>query len=219
MSPTAYPVPACETRTELRVSNSRFIAAVSPTFSVAQARDFIRRCKAEFPDASHHVPAFLIGHGATVTAHCHDDGEPSGTAGQPILAVLRGSGLGDVALVVTRYFGGVKLGTGGLVRAYGEAARLALAETQRAYRTTVYIVRLALPYSFLERARRLLGVYGGEILDESFAAEVVQTAQLTAERWPTFQIALQELSNGALAAEIIETRSDAILPWPASQEP
>lgn len=218
MPPTSYPIPAGETRAELRVQNSRFIAAVTAAFNVEQARDFIQRLKVEFPDASHHVPAFLIGHGATVMAHCHDDGEPSGTAGQPILAVLRGSGLGDVAVVVVRYFGGIKLGTGGLVRAYSEAARLALAATPRAYKATTNSIRLMLPYSFLERVRRLLAAHGGETLNESFAADVLLTARLTAERWPAFQANLQELSNGVLSAEIIETRSDTILPWPAGGE-
>ena len=108
-----YPIPAEETRTEIRVSNSRFIATAAPAFSVKEARAFIDRIKAEFRDASHNVPAFVIGFGPSVTAHCNDDGEPSGTAGRPILAVLQGSGLGDIAVVVTRYFGGTKLGTGG----------------------------------------------------------------------------------------------------------
>jgi uncharacterized YigZ family protein len=121
-----YPIPAQQTRTEIDVLNSRFIATIAPAFSVEQARLFIAGIKVEFSDATHNVPAYVIGHGSSVIAHCHDDGEPSGTAGRPALAVLSGSGLGDAVVVVTRYFGGTKLGTGGLVRAYRDAVRAVL---------------------------------------------------------------------------------------------
>src|SRR5918912_1103095 len=87
--------------------------------------------RVEMPDAAHHVYAYIVGHGATTNLGMSDDGEPSGTAGRPVMAVLRGSGLGDVALVVTRYFGGTLLGTGGLVHAYGDAARAVLAALPR----------------------------------------------------------------------------------------
>ena len=79
---TRYLIPARETRTEIKVLNSRFIATAAPVFSVEEAKAFIARVKSEFADANHNVPAYLIGHGATLTAHCHDDGEPSGTAGR-----------------------------------------------------------------------------------------------------------------------------------------
>ena len=127
-----YLIPAQETRIEIIVVNSRFIATAAPVFSVDEAKAFIAKVREEFADASHNVPTYLIGHGASVIAHCSDDGEPSGTAGRPALAVLRGSGLGDVAVVVTRYFGGTKLGTGGLVRAYGDAVREVLAVLETA---------------------------------------------------------------------------------------
>ncbi len=121
-----YRIPARRTRTEIVVVNSRFITTAQPAFSVDEAKAFIQEMKNEFADASHNVPAFLIGYGASVTAHCSDDGEPSGTAGRPALAVLQGSDLGDIVVVVTRYFGGTKLGTGGLVRAYTDAVKSVL---------------------------------------------------------------------------------------------
>src|SRR5262249_27232794 len=96
-------IPAERARAEIRVVNSRFIASAAPTASVEAARAFIAEQRAAMPDASHHVYAYVIGHGATTTLGMSDDGEPSGTAGRPALAVLRGSGLGDVTLVVTRY--------------------------------------------------------------------------------------------------------------------
>jgi uncharacterized YigZ family protein len=141
-----YPIPSSEVRVEIKVANSRFIATLAPAFSVDEARAFINRIKEEFSDASHNVPVFLIGHGDSVTAHCSDAGEPSGTAGRPALAVLQGSGLGDVVVVITRYFGGTKLGTGGLVRAYSDSVRAVLEKVERSARVMTDTVMVAFPY-------------------------------------------------------------------------
>ncbi len=205
-------IPAQEARIEIRVVNSRFIATIAPAFSVDEARAFVARVKAEFTDATHNVPAFLIGHGASVMAHCHDDGEPSGTAGRPALAVLQGSGLGDVVVVVTRYFGGTKLGAGGLVRAYGDAVRAVLGILPRAAKVPTHTVMLATPYPYFERVRLLVAAHRGEILEETFAADVMVTARFQIEHFLAFQAALQELSNGALAALIVETNPATIMP-------
>lgn len=206
-----YPIPARETRTEIRVVNSRFIATLAPVFSVDEARAFVTRIRAEFADASHNVPAYVVGHGASVIAHCNDDGEPPGTAGRPALAVLQGSGLGDAAVVVTRYFGGTKLGTGGLVRAYGDAVREVIAVTPRAEKVATHIVLLATPYNLFEQVRLLVEAHNGLILDEEFAADVTVTAQFTVEHFPAFQDGLRELSHGTLAAEIVETNEATIM--------
>ncbi len=202
----SYPVPLHEARGELTVSNSRFISSLAPAFSVNEARAFIQRIKGELPDASHHVPVYLIGHGDSEIAHCSDAGEPSGTAGRPALAVLRGSGLGDVALVVTRYFGGTRLGTGGLVRAYSQAVRLVVEAVPRAEKTLTHSVMLAFAYTYLERIRLLVAAHAGTLLDESFAADVTLTARLTVEKFPAFQAALSDLTRGTVRAEIIETK-------------
>ena len=168
--------------------------------------------RAEFSDASHNVPAYLIGHGASVTAHCHDDGEPSGTAGRPSLAVLRGSGLGDVAVVVTRYFGGTKLGTGGLVRAYSDAVRAVLEILPRAEKVATYTIVTAAPYSFFERVRLAVEAHHGQILEEDFAADVTITARFAVENFPAFLANLREISSGALEAIIVETDEATIMP-------
>lgn len=207
-----YPVPARETRVEIWVKNSRFIATLAPVFSVEEARAFIDGMRQKFADATHNVPAYVVGHGPSVIAHCNDDGEPSGTAGRPVLAVLQGSGLGDAALVVTRYFGGTKLGTGGLVRAYGDAARAVVDETPRAERVATFTVQVTVPYARFEPLHLLLVGYGGQILDETFAAEVTVTAQMAQETLPAFQEALRELSNGARQAEVIDEDDRSILP-------
>jgi uncharacterized YigZ family protein len=201
-----YLLPAKQTRSEIAVVNSRFIATLAPVFTVEEARAFVARIKAEFADASHNVPAYLVGHGAVVTAHCHDDGEPSGTAGRPALAVLQGSGLGDAAVVVTRYFGGTKLGTGGLVRAYGDAVRAVLAVTPHAQRVATHTAMIALPYPLFEQVKLLISRYNGQILEEEFAADVTLTVRFRIAAFAPFQTELQELSHGRLEALIIETR-------------
>jgi uncharacterized YigZ family protein len=205
-------IPAQEARTELKISNSRFIATAAPVFSAEAAREFIGRIKAEFSDASHNVPAFVVGHGNSVTAHCSDDGEPSGTAGRPVLMVLQGSGLGDVAVVVTRYFGGTKLGTGGLVKAYGDSVKAVLAVLPVAEKVATHTVLLAVPYHLFEQVKLLVGEENGRILDETFAADVTLTVQFTQVCFPAFQEKLQELSHGQLQAEIVASNDETIMP-------
>lgn len=194
------------------VINSRFIATAAPAFSVEEARAFISRIRARYADATHNVPAFLIGYGPSVTAHCTDDGEPSGTAGRPALAVLQGSGLGDVVVVVTRYFGGTKLGTGGLVHAYGEAVKAVLAVLPRAEKIPTHTVMLACEYPFYERIRLLVQQHHGELLDEDFGADVTITARFATWLLDPFQAALRELTRGALQAEVIATNLETIMP-------
>jgi uncharacterized YigZ family protein len=200
-----YLLPASEIRRELVVANSRFIASLAPAVNVDEAREFIARIRKEFSDASHNVPVYIIGGGNSVTEYCSDDGEPAGTAGRPALAVLRGSGLGDAALVITRYFGGTMLGTGGLVKAYTESAQLVTGAVPRARRIPVHIAMLAIPYPLLERVRLLTRKHGGEVLDEDFAADITMTLRFPVESLNGFQKDLQEHSAGQLRAEIIET--------------
>jgi uncharacterized YigZ family protein len=209
-----YPIPAAQARSEIEVLHSRFIATAAPAFRVEQAREWMQQVRREFPDASHHVPAFVIGHGSSVLAHCHDDGEPSGTAGRPVLAVLQGSGLGDIVVVVTRYFGGIKLGTGGLVRAYGDAARAVLDVLPRAEKAATHVLRIAAPYAAFEPARRILAEHGASMLNEEFGATVVLTARIRTSGFQGLQVELSEYSNGALKAEIVATDVATILPLP-----
>jgi uncharacterized YigZ family protein len=213
-----YPIPARETRVETVVANSRFIATAAPAFNVDEARAFVARMRVEFADASHNVPAYLIGYGASVTAHCTDAGEPSGTAGRPILAVLQGSGLGDVVVVVTRYFGGTKLGTGGLVRAYTDATKAVLEALPRAEKISTHTVMFSLPYAFFEQARLLVTEYQGQILDEEFTADVTITARFLVDRFDAFQAGLQELTRGTVEALIIETNPETIMPLGSFEE-
>src|SRR5512141_2119630 len=201
---TAYPIPLYEIRRELVAVNSRFVATLAPVFSIEEARTFLARIKREFADASHNVPAYIIGGGNTVTESLSDDGAPSGTAGRPALAVLRGSGLGDVAVVVTRYFGGTLLGTGGLVKAYTESTQMAVQAVGHGRRVPVHVAMAAIPYNLLERVRLLVTRNQGEVIGEDFAADITMTLQFPTGSFDSFQNDLREISAGKLQAEIIE---------------
>jgi uncharacterized YigZ family protein len=202
----SYTVPLTEIRREQMVVNSRFIATLAPAFSIDEARAFMARIKKEFADATHNVPVYIIGGGNTVTEYFSDDGEPAGTSGKPALAVLRGSGLGDVVLVVTRYFGGTLLGTGGLVKAYTEAAQSVVNTVGRGQRIPVHVVLLAIPYNLLERVRMLTARHHGVILGEDFAGDITLTIQTPVGDFEAFQLGMRELSAGRLQAEVIETK-------------
>jgi len=139
-------IPASRFSTEIRISNSRFIATIAPAFSVTDAKAFIQEIKMVYSDATHNVPLYQIGSGSSTIAHSSDNGEPSGTAGRPALAVLAGSGLGDAVMVITRYFGGTKLGTGGLVKAYSDSARSVIQAVPKAKKVTVHHCQISVPY-------------------------------------------------------------------------
>ncbi len=198
-----YRIPKQQTRVEIRVSNSRFIATVAPAFTVKEAQGFLREIRAELPDATHHVYAFKVGYGASVSEGMSDDGEPSGTAGPPAMAVLRGSNVGDVALVITRYFGGTKLGTGGLVSAYTSAAKAAFEALDTEEKVTRVGVELAVPYSLLERLRLLLAGYETTDIEELFEAEVLVRFQVPEEHLPAMTTAIQDLSAGRVTPRML----------------
>jgi uncharacterized YigZ family protein len=211
-------IPAEETRTEITVVNSRFVATLSPAFNVDDAKKFVTKIKSEFRDASHNVSAFVIGHGQSIITHCSDNGEPSGTAGRPVLAVLQGSGLGDVVVVVTRYFGGTKLGKGGLVRSYGDAVRSVLKLTPLAQKVPTHTVMMALPYSHYDRVRNLIKTSQGKIIDTDFGVGVLITCRFTINDYLKFQTTLDHMTHGTLMPEIIETNNATIMPL-CSQAP
>lgn len=126
---SAYPVPERDAEAETEVRRSRFIARAAPAASRDEALAFVEQARRDHPEARHHCWAYLTGApGRATSAAMNDDGEPSGTAGRPILGVIEHKGIGDLVVVVIRYFGGVKLGAGGLVRAYAGAAEAVLSQ-------------------------------------------------------------------------------------------
>ena len=181
-------------------------------FAVDEAKSFISRMRDEYSDATHNVPAFIIGYGTTEIKHCNDDGEPSGTAGKPVLAVLSGSKLGDVAIVVTRYFGGTKLGIGGLVRAYTRAAKSVVDIVPRAVKLPTTTILLGVPYPLLELIRLSITGNKGDIIDEVFSSEVTITARFPINHLESFRKTLQDISRGEIDFMIIE-ENESIFPY------
>ena len=194
-----YPIPAKTVRTEMTIKRSRFIATVGFADTVAAARAFIREIRAEMPDATHHVYAFRVGYGSSVQEGLSDDGEPAGTSGKPTMAVLRGSGLGDAVVVVTRYYGGAKLGTGGLVRAYSGAAKAAFEMLPHREKISTVTVEIPLPYNHYEQVKRLLPDYQAAILDETFAGSVTLTLNVPEDLLEDFCVHIREFSLDNIA--------------------
>ena len=186
------------TRTELTIRKSRFLAEADPVASAEAARELWRERKRIYADCNHVVFAFICGPQGGMMG-CSDDGEPSGTAGHPTLEVLKGSGITNVLLTVTRWFGGIKLGTGGLVRAYTESAQLALADAPIAELVLLTRFTLALSYLQYETVRRRFPEFAAEITGEEFAAEVTLSGMLPSANFAAFSETVRDLTNGAAA--------------------
>lgn len=191
-----YLIPAQTNRVMTSVSNSRFITTVGRVDTVGEAKTFLVNLRAEMPDATHHVYAYQIGYGNSVIEGMSDDGEPSGTSGPPVLAVLRGSGIGDVIVTVTRYLGGTKLGTGGLVRAYGRAARVGLESLLTERKIEKQTLGLEISYHYFEPVKRLIAQHGGTLDEETFAVEITLLASFPVDAVSGFTTDLTELTAG-----------------------
>lgn len=202
--PVHYRVPRSRGRFEIVISKSRFIATADNVSGIAATKAFLAEVRAEMPGASHHVYAFRVGFGNTVQEGMSDDGEPSGTAGPPVLAIIRGSGIGDIMIVVTRYFGGTKLGTGGLVRAYSEAARGVLSELPTEEKIPRCVFGIEVPYSLFTQVKRVLVSYEATVLDEVFAADIAMIASIPRSSFGELAIQLADLSNGKVVPVIME---------------
>ncbi|MEQ5834787.1 YigZ family protein [Marinobacter sp. NFXS9] len=184
-----YPIPAESIEREIDIKKSRFIARVAPVNSREEAMAFLEQARADFPDARHHCWAYQIGRpGAATQAAMNDDGEPSGTAGKPILNVIQHKDMGDIMVVVIRYFGGIKLGAGGLVRAYAGATEAVLSDVTR--RTQVPVRRLAITLDFaLEQpVRHWCGQHEAHVEDVGYGEGV------------SMQVAVPEASVQAFVA-------------------
>lgn len=202
--PDRYPIPAATTRTELLVVNSRFIGSAAYTPTVSAARDFIAHVRTEIADATHHAYGYLVGFGGSQNAGMSDAGEPPGTAGRPILTVVRGSGLGDITVVVTRFFGGTLLGTGGLVHAYGDTAKAVLAITPRTERIETRTMLIAVGYADYATIRRILAAHHATLTSEEFAATITLTITLPAAEVGVCSAALNNATAGQVTYVVSE---------------
>lgn len=196
--------------TELIVLNSRFIASCNAVFSVEDAREFHSSMRKKYPDASHHVPAYQIGHDKTTLSFSSDDGEPSGSAGKPVLSVLQGSGLGDAVIVVTRYFGGTKLGIGGLVHAYADAAKQLIDELSYAAKIAVADFELVTTYEFYERIRQILSSQKANLSDTNFQEWVTIKGLIPAECLEDCSQKISESTFGKVALKTVGAVRQAV---------
>lgn len=198
MADTNYLTIAKEAVDEFTEKRSRFIGAIQPVTTEAEAQEFIRRRQKEFWDAKHNVYAYVLDKGAL--CRFSDDGEPQGTAGIPVLDVLRKEGLTDCAVVVTRYFGGILLGGGGLVRAYSHAAKLAVDAAGVVEMRRCLLGRVVCDYAQYGWLPALISEQGGTVQDTAFTDVVTVYFSLPQEQKGYLQAALIDRSAGQLEA-------------------
>lgn len=203
MTAGRYSIPAGAVRVEEEIKRSRFITSLAPAPTVEAARALIAAVSAEFADANHNCWAYVVGPpGSTGQVGMSDDGEPHGTAGRPMLNVLLHSGIGDIVAVVTRYFGGTLLGTGGLVKAYSGGVQLALASLPTIERVPRAEVMVVVGYSAVTPLQRILPQYEVEILNQEFETDATFHLRLPQERLEAFAAAVIELTNGQALVEV-----------------
>ena len=188
---------------ELVEKKSRFIATIRPVSSEEEAVAFIEEMKKKYYDARHNCSTFVIGSKGELT-RSSDDGEPSGTAGRPMLEVLTGSGIRNIAVVVTRYFGGVLLGTGGLVRAYSSAVKMALEQCETITRRYGVQMLIKTDYNGVGKIQYLLGSKDVVIQDSVYAADVQMTVLVPIEEYDRLCKELVEATNGRVGLEEVE---------------
>lgn len=180
------------------IDRSRFICTVERVQSVEEAQAFIKAMNAEFPDATHNCWAYVVGApGSTDRIGMSDDGEPHGTAGRPMLTVLQHCGVGEIAAVVTRYYGGTKLGTGGLVKAYGGAVQEALVALPTILRVETVVATFDVGYAHIGAVQQLLPTLEAEVLSQDFAEQATFTVKLPRSEVPALAAAVGNLTRGA----------------------
>lgn len=195
---------------EIVEKKSRFIAHVQPVSSEEEAMDFIAKIKKQYWDARHNCHAYVIGVHGEIT-RCSDDGEPSGTAGRPMLDVLLGNGLHNTAVVVTRYFGGTLLGTGGLVRAYSAAVREGLAHAVVIERQEGAIYQIQTDYQGLGKIQYLAGERGLPILNADYGEAVRLEVLVPKEEADGFLQGVTEAAAGKAETQKIRESSFAVI--------
>ncbi|MGR0278556.1 YigZ family protein [Marinomonas dokdonensis] len=194
-----YLSPTHTQRFDLEIKNSQFITHVARTKGRDAAKAFVDQIKQEYPDANHNCWCFVAG----VPNNAHlwdqsDDGEPKGTAGKPMLNVLQHSDFGETTLVVTRYFGGIKLGAGGLVRAYSQAVQEALSQTISENIYPRSPVQLKIAYSLLGKVEYWLEQSDIEIDNKTYSDSIIIDLAVIERTWPQQKVALIDLCQGSL---------------------
>ncbi len=195
MSIKTYKVPFSEASAEFVEKKSRFVGNIFKVDSAEQASEIIRMMDKKHHEAAHNVYAYILKNGVM---RFSDNGEPQGTAGMPTLDVLRKEEIFDVLCVTTRWFGGILLGAGGLVRAYSHACKIALDAAGIAEMRPFSTATLTCAYSYIDGLRRLLPDFDAQERNTEYTAEVCMDISLPAERFEQFCTAVSDFSNGSL---------------------
>jgi uncharacterized YigZ family protein len=197
-----YPIPAGRHRAEQSIDRSRFVCTVQRAAAPADAQAFIKEMNSEFADATHNCWAYVAGPpGDTGRIGMSDAGEPHGTAGRPMLTVLLHSGIGEIAAVVTRYYGGIQLGMGGLVKAYGGTVQLALASMATSERVDYVDVTLEIGYANIAIIQQLLPTLDIEMVAEAYDAGVKYDLRVPRPNLAAFRAAVADATRGSATVE------------------
>ena len=203
-----YKLPLCVAQAEFTEKKSRFIGYISPIATESEALSFLRSIREKHREATHNVYAYRL-HSGGICRHS-DDGEPSGTAGMPLLNVFIKQDIYDFCCVATRYFGGVLLGAGGLVRAYARCGSVALEASGIGTMREIALCSIKLPYAAYEPLKQLIIARGGQTTGEDFGEEVELTISIPKEKLPPLQDAIRELTAGGLVLQIERTQMSPI---------
>lgn len=190
-----------EQTSEIKVKGSKFIATAAHAASPKDAEAFITRISKKYFDATHNCYAYHVGFGASPVFRYNDDGEPSGTAGKPIYHAILAKQLTNIAVVVTRYFGGTKLGTGGLVRAYGDAALAVLEQCPIMTEIIYESLAIRFPYEETNTIMRLISSVEGKIIETRYEQTTEMNVHVRAGKIDVFKSKLIDLTRGR--AEIV----------------
>ncbi len=190
-----YLIPTKEAEAEFIEKRSRFIGHIRPVETEEEALEFLREKREKYWDAAHNVYAYIIKDGPT---RFSDAGEPGGTAGMPTLQVLQREGLYNVCCVVTRYFGGILLGAGGLFRAYGHGAKIAVDAAGKSMKRVWDVIYLPVPYSWYERMKQEVSAYEGIIRDTQYGADIELEVLTPTAKTKAFLDRVVDISAGTL---------------------
>lgn len=199
---------ARESAEEYIINKSRFIGYACPVTSADEAVEFVNAIRARHRDATHNVYAYCVR--SPEYSRYSDDGEPQGTAGVPVLDVIKKNSLTDCCVVVTRYFGGILLGAGGLVRAYSHSARLAVEKAEIIRMSLCAVLTVTCDYGFYGKLTTLAADMGAVVEDTDFGENVFMTLRLPAEKEDGFRKELTELSFGKVGAVKTGEKFDSI---------
>ncbi len=192
-----YPVPSSTIQVEETIRRSRFVTTVARVSTRAEAKEVVQRVRARIPGATHYCWAYNAGTpGSTARIGMSDDGEPHGTAGRPMLEVLLHSGIGEVIAVCARHYGGVKLGTGGLARAYANGVKRALQACETTEKVEAVPLRVVVDYGLAEAVARVLASHDAIVVDRSFGAAVAYRVKVPIGQRSALVAALANATSG-----------------------